>query len=94
MTFTERPPRRTINQAGVVRFGAGSRAACMIRNLSVGGAALDFADAGIVPDSFTLMLGREGQERACQAVWRDSRRIGVRFLHPPQADRPPDTIEI
>ncbi len=52
---------------------------CIVRNISVGGACLEFERPPAVPNQFMLLIASEHLERPCQLAWRAERRVGVRF---------------
>ena len=53
--------------------------ACMIRDISAGGACLELDPTIIVPDQFDLIPDQGDEPHACRVVWRVSGRIGVVF---------------
>ena len=71
-------PRRHVLKAGTIEFGGGAFS-CMVRNLSVEGAALDVPSAVGIPDHFALAMPIDGSHFSCRVVWRKERRIGVAF---------------
>jgi hypothetical protein len=76
-----RAARRSLHRrALVVGFDNAPLAGCMISNVSGTGAQLRLKAPDQLPDDFGLILARGGKvRRRCQAVWRDDKRIGVRF---------------
>jgi hypothetical protein len=55
-------------------------APCRVIDISKGGAQLDIS-ADKIPDSFYLEMDHEPNNLAtCQVVWRQGRRVGVKFL--------------
>ena len=52
---------------------------CLIRNLSDGGARLQFRDAVPVPDRFVLLVTPKKGARPCHVVWHQDRDYGVAF---------------
>ena len=71
-------PRNRVLKAGTIEFGGGA-INCMVRNLSVNGAALDVTSPVGVPEHFTLVLAANGLRMACHVVWRKAKRVGVTF---------------
>jgi hypothetical protein len=71
-------PRRKVLDTGLIRFGDFS-VACVIRNLSEIGAALDAAPQSFVPDQFTLIVVRKKKIYSCTVIWRKGTRVGVSF---------------
>ncbi|WP_271597691.1 MULTISPECIES: PilZ domain-containing protein [unclassified Bradyrhizobium] len=63
---------------GTIEFGLNS-VACMIRNFSEQGAALDVSSSFGLPDYFTLVLTLEGRRFSARVIWRQDMRIGVAF---------------
>ena len=53
----------------------------MIYDISKTGAKLTLAGDEQVPDSFVLLLSRDGSvRRHCQIVWRSGINIGIKFI--------------
>jgi hypothetical protein len=71
-------PRRKVLDTGLIRFGDFS-VACVIRNLSEIGAALDASPRSFVPDQFTLIVVRKKKIYSCTVIWRKGTRVGVSF---------------
>ncbi len=71
-------PRRKVLDTGLIRFGDFS-VACVIRNLSEIGAALDVAPQSVLPDQFTLIVVRKKKIYSCTVIWRKGTRVGVSF---------------
>jgi len=67
-----------IPKAGSISFGH-SKADCLIRSISVYGAALDIAGDEKIPDEFALTVIPDGGLRRCSVVWRKENRIAVAF---------------
>jgi hypothetical protein len=57
----------------------GNGFACTVRNISVDGAALDFASPVSVPPSFMLLIETDQFIRRCRPVWSNDKRVGVAF---------------
>jgi hypothetical protein len=73
-----RKPRRRILEFGLIRFGEYS-VACVLRNFSEIGAALDVGVKDFIPDRFTLIVVPKKKIISCNVVWRKGTRIGVSF---------------
>jgi hypothetical protein len=73
-----RKPRRRVIEIGVVRYGEHS-VACVLRNFSDTGAALDVGVKDFVPDRFTLIIIPRKKIVSCNVIWRKGARIGVSF---------------
>lgn len=70
--------RRRVFKGGVITFdGAGID--CTIRNISNGGAALDVANAAVVPRTFRLAIKADDFLARCRVVWNDGGRFGIAF---------------
>jgi len=53
---------------------------CLVRNLSPTGACLEVDSTAVPVDEFDLLIKPEYLTRQCQVVWRQPRKIGVRFV--------------
>ena len=71
-------PRNYVLKAGTIKFGSDA-INCMVRNLSISGAALDVTSTVGIPEHFTLVFPAEGLHMPCHVVWRKEKRIGVAF---------------
>lgn len=71
--------RFRVFKGGTIAF-AGGGAACTVRNLSAGGAAVDLDGRIMLPPSFTLSIAQDNAVHRCRAVWRNDRRIGLAFV--------------
>lgn len=59
---------------------------CMLWDVSEGGARITAAHSNILPDTFELILSRDGNARRyCQVVWRRKPHIGIKFIAPSEA---------
>jgi hypothetical protein len=55
--------------------------ACLMQDVSAGGACLELKTPDALPDNFILVLSRDGQlRRQCSVVWRAKSTIGVEFI--------------
>ena len=70
-------PRMRMFKAGKIFLGA-QCVACTVRNLSDGGACLEFESAYGIPGTFEFVLP-ERCRRMCKVVWANGDRMGVRF---------------
>jgi hypothetical protein len=60
---------------------------CMMVNVSATGAKLILPEPTAVPDSFVLILAKNGDvRRFCDVTWRAEHSIGVRFVQPTSAE--------
>jgi hypothetical protein len=71
--------RYRVFKGATIAFDGGG-AACTVRNMSSGGAAIDLDGEVMLPPSFTLSIARDRSVRRCRAVWRNDRRIGLAFV--------------
>jgi PilZ domain len=78
MVETRIAPRHRVMKAGTIEFGS-SAIDCMVRNLSITGAALEVSNQIGIPAKFTLVVPGDGLNLACNVVWRSECRIGVAF---------------
>jgi hypothetical protein len=74
-------PRQDVRWQGIVSDNQGvALSRCLLVNVSATGAklAVEFPDK--IPDSFVLVLSRNGGvRRVCDVKWRSGTTIGVRF---------------
>jgi hypothetical protein len=78
MIEKRRSQRFRVLKGATIAF-EGNDLACTVRNLSDGGAALDFASTLNVPPSFTLVIDSNRFTRRCRPVWANAKRLGVAF---------------
>lgn len=72
-------PRHRVLKGATIAFD-GCGVACTVRNLSSGGAAIDFGSRGVsLPPSFMLVIEKDQFVRRCRPVWNDDKRFGVAF---------------
>jgi hypothetical protein len=71
-------PRKPALMSGAIQF-AGSKINCLIRDISISGAALDVAEPQNIPEHFNLVFKADGTHIPCHVVWRQEERIGVTF---------------
>jgi hypothetical protein len=64
--------------SGAIQF-AGSTINCLIRDLSISGAALDITNPHDIPERFNLVFRADGTLIPCHVIWREEDRIGVVF---------------
>ena len=65
-------------EMGLIRFGECS-VACVLRNFSEIGAALDVGVQDFIPDQFKLIIVPKKKVISCNVIWRKGSRIGVSF---------------
>jgi hypothetical protein len=71
-------PRNPVLMSGAIEF-AGSTINCLIRNISISGAALDVTNPLDIPERFNLVFKADGTHVPCHVIWRQEERIGVAF---------------
>ena len=71
-------PRTEINEPAYVSSG-GSVMGCVVRNISVEGAAIDVENPAFVPPQFRLVMASDSSVRECRIAWIQKNRIGVIF---------------
>ena len=79
MVETRTAPRHRVSKAGTIKFVGGGPIDCLVRNLSITGAALEVSNQARIPDRFILAMLDDGLHLACRVVWRKEYRIGVAF---------------
>ena len=66
--------------AGVIAFnGRASTMGCIVRNMSSGGARLNFCQGRALPDRFELTITRKDRSYQAQVAWRGADEVGVEF---------------
>ena len=78
MRDSRRTTRHHTVKAGTIRF-AGQAVDCLVRNLSLNGAALEISNNAAIPARFVLAVPGDGLQLPCRAMWRRDRRIGIAF---------------
>lgn len=76
-------PRTEIDEPAFVTSG-GSVMSCMVRNISVEGAAIDVENPAFVPSRFRLVMAKDSSVYECRIAWIQRNRIGVTFAAVPQ----------
>jgi PilZ domain len=71
-------PRNTVLMSGAIEF-AGSTINCLIRNISISGAALDVTSPHDIPERFNLVFPADDAHIPCHGIWRKEELIGVAF---------------
>lgn len=79
-----RAARQDMQWRGLIVDAAGAiLGRCLMVNVSATGAKLLLAAAEDVPDSFVLILAKNGEvKRQCEVTWRAEKSIGVQFIRP------------
>lgn len=73
------PRRNTAIVAAAVFDGGQTRVGCVIRDISDGGAKIEFPTVRGIPQTFDLLIPGH-QTRACRVAWRALKELGVQFL--------------
>ncbi len=76
MVETRIAPRYRASKAATIEFGGGA-IDCMVRDLSITGAALTVSDEIGIPEKFRLIVHADGLCLSCHVVWRRGYRMGV-----------------
>lgn len=72
-------PRNRVLKGATISFNSSSTISCMVRNISEGGACLDFGCAAGIPQNFTLTFDSDQVSRQSRVVWKKADRLGVSF---------------
>lgn len=79
MVETRIAPRFRVSKTAMIEFIGGRPINCVVRNLSVTGAAIELPEPCRIPDSFLLVLPDDGLRLHCRIVRRGGYLIGVAF---------------
>ena len=71
-------PRKPVLMSGAIQF-AGGVINCLVRDMTIAGAALDVAEPHNIPERFNLIFKADGTLIPCHVIWRQDERIGVSF---------------
>jgi hypothetical protein len=72
-------PRHRTFKGGSISHDHATGIACLIRNISDGGACLELDYPNELPEDFTLIIKPEFVKRDCHLAWRAGTRAGVSF---------------
>jgi hypothetical protein len=72
-------PRTEINEPAYVSSG-GSVMTCVVRNISIEGAAIDVENPAFIPPQFRLVMAKDSSVRECRIAWIQKNRIGLTFV--------------
>lgn len=79
MVGTRANPRFRAMKPAEIEHG-GDKISCIVRNISITGAALTFSDMTIrIPNQFNLQIPEDKLAIPCSIVWRRGFWIGVQF---------------
>lgn len=71
-------PRKPVLMSAAIAF-AENKVSCLVRNMSIEGAALDVDKRHDIPERFSLVFKADGSHIPCHIVWRQEELIGVAF---------------
>ena len=71
--------RQRVFKAGTIEFNRVGAIGCTVRNISLGGACLEFDSILGVPGTFDLVIRADRTMRHCKVMWRNAKRVGVAF---------------
>lgn len=57
----------------------GSTMDCVVRNISEGGACVEFGDAVHLPEEMNLNVARKGRSFLARLIWRQANKVGLAF---------------
>ena len=73
-------PRNRVYYGGMIAFNArNSTLACVVRNVSLRGAKVEFDDSTLLPDRVDFEIARSGLSCSARLVWRDAKAAGLVF---------------
>jgi hypothetical protein len=78
MVETRAAPRYRLLKPAKIEFGR-VEVDCVLRDLSLTGAALEVSSQSGIPEEFNLVVPADGLNLPCRVVWRKVYRIGVAF---------------
>ena len=75
--------RRTTSRKPVLMSAAiafpGNSVDCLVRDISISGAAIDIGNRHDIPERFDLVFKVDGTLIPCHVVWRQDEQLGVAF---------------
>ena len=73
-------PRDKVLYGGVAQIDeSGSTLDCVVRNISEGGACVEFDRAAQLPEEMNLTIPRKGRSFLAKMIWRQANRVGLAF---------------
>ena len=75
---TRRAPRYRVSKSATIGHGRHAPG-CVIRDLSITGAAIQVEEQTGIPDEFILFIEEDNLSLPCHVVWRRGYRLGVVF---------------
>ena len=70
--------RNPVLMSGAIKF-AGGTINCLVRDMTISGAALDVTNPNDIPEHFSLVFKADSTQIPCHVIWRQEGRIGVAF---------------
>jgi hypothetical protein len=58
---------------------SGSTMDCVVRNISEGGACVEFENVARLPEEMSLSIARKGRSFLARMVWGQANRVGLAF---------------
>ena len=81
MEEKRRHPRTDTDEPAFVSSG-GSVMRCVVRNISLEGAAIDVENPAFVPQRFRLVMAKDSSiVHECEIAWIQQNRIGLIFIN-------------
>jgi hypothetical protein len=71
--------RQRVLKSGTIAFN-GAAITCVVRNISLTGAALEVESQNGIPAAFDLIIAPGKFSEHCHVLWRKDKRIGVVFV--------------
>jgi hypothetical protein len=73
-------PRDKVLYGGVAEINErGSTMDCVVRNISDGGACVEFDQSAKLPEEMNLSIPRKGRSFLARIIWRQANRVGLAF---------------
>jgi hypothetical protein len=69
----------------------GSTVDCVVRNISEGGACVEFEETAKLPEEMRLTIARKGRSFFARMIWRQADRVGLAFRTMTASDAPEST---
>jgi hypothetical protein len=83
MVNTRIAPRHRVSKAAKIEFLEDAvtsvSVTCVVRDLSLTGAAIEASVRSGIPERFTLIMPDDGLRLPCRVAWRREYRMGVAF---------------
>jgi hypothetical protein len=68
--------------------GRGSTMDCVVRNISEGGAYVEFDETAKLPEEMRLTIARKGRSFLARMIWRQADKVGLAFRTMTASDPP------